>query len=174
MRLLVAFVLIGVTGCSVGGETKAIDDDRVDQLVLQPADVGREFQRTTIHNLAADAVVEVRYRHVDPASPRRPLTIESSARVFGSIEAAEETLEGERSRLAAKPAWQPIGEPGLGDESFAATVVGAQKRSYAVFWRAQNATASLELVALRDRVPFSDVLELARKQDQRIADARSR
>ena len=174
MRLLVAFVLIGVTGCSVGGETKAIDDDRVEQLVLQPADVGREFHRTTIDNRAADAAVEVRYRHIDPASPRRPLWIESRARVFASVEAAEETFEGERSRLAAKRAWQPIGEPGLGDESFAATVVDAQKRSYAVFWRAENATASLEVVALRDRLPFSDVLELARKQDERIAEAGAR
>jgi hypothetical protein len=166
MRRLVAFALIALAGCSVGGDEKSIDEARVDDLLLQPADVGRGFQPTYGRNLADRPVAEVRYRRA-----RAPLSIESAAHVFVSSEAAGKRLDAERSAIGEKPGWQPIGEPGLGDESFAATLVQAGTRSYTVFWRQGNATASLGAVAREDELPFADVLELARKQQRRMADA---
>lgn len=166
MRRLVAFGLIALAGCSVAGDEKSIDEARVDDLLLQPADVGRGFHSTYARNLADRPIAEVWYRRV-----REPLSIASAAHVFVSGEAAEKRLEAERSALDEKPGWQPIGEPGLGDESFAATVVQGGMRSYTVFWRHGNATASLGVIARQDELPFADVVELARKQQRRIADA---
>jgi hypothetical protein len=63
--------------------------------------------------------------------------------VLGSRDAAEEWLETERDALDRKPDWQPIDEPGLGDESFAATVHQAGLRRYQVFWRDYNRARSV-------------------------------
>jgi hypothetical protein len=172
MRRLVAFALIALAGCGVGGDEKTIDEGRIDELVLQPDDVGAGYVRTFVRNLADHPIAEVRYRPVRPL--QGPRMVESSAHVFRSSADAEQGLEADRSVFEGEPPWQPIGEPGLGDESFAATVVRRGVRSYAVYWRAHNATASLSVVALRDELAFADVLELARKQQQRIADAAAR
>jgi hypothetical protein len=41
-----------------------------------------------------------------------------------------------------------------------------------VHWREDNVTASLALNGVEGRFPFSDALELARKQEERIASQR--
>jgi hypothetical protein len=166
MRRLVAFALIALAGCGIGSDETTIDENRVEDLLLQPADLGARFHPTYVRNLADRPVAEVRYRQV-----RGPLRIESNAQVLASSEAAEETLEAARSSFGKKPDWQPIGEPGLGDESFAATVVQGAVRSYKVVWRHGNAMASLGVSARHDKLPFADVLELAEKQQRRIAAA---
>ena len=68
--------------------------------------------------------------------------------------------------------WQPIGEPGLGDESFASTVVRGTVRSYRVIWRDGNVTAHLG-VGGRKGLAFADALALAEKQERRISDAKT-
>jgi hypothetical protein len=166
MRRLVACTLIALAGCGVGNDEKSIDEARIDELLLQPADVGTGFRSTHVRNLDRRAASEVRYRRA-----REPLSIESAVRVFGSSEAAEKRLDAEREEFEEKPGWRPIGEPGLGDESFAATLVEGGVRSYTVYWRHANATASLDAIAPEDELPFADVLELARKQQRRIAEA---
>lgn len=170
MRRLVAFALVALAGCSFSGDESTIDDGRVDELVLQPADVGTGFHRTSIENLAGDPIAEVRYRRVPPRV-LGPLTIRSTARVLASSEVADKALQSQRSRLKDRPNWLPIDEPGLGDESFAATVVHGGVRSYTVFWRDDNATASLDVRSLQDRFPFAEVFELAEKQQRRLAAA---
>ena len=171
MRRLVALALIALAGCSVGGEERTIDAGRVDDLVLQPADVGAGFHRTSVENPAGDPTAEVRYRRIPPR-PLGPLTIRSTASVLASSGDADRALESDRSRLGDKANWLPIGEPGLGDESFAATVVQRGVRSYTVFWRDDNATASLDVRSLQDGFPFAEVFELAERQQRRIAATR--
>jgi hypothetical protein len=170
MRRLVAFALIALTGCGVGGDGKTIDQSRVHDLVLNPSDVGAGFQRTFIEDLGRDATVEARYRRVPPRL-LGPLAIGSAASVFASSDAAEKALDAKRSTVEDKPNWQPIGEPGLGDESFAATAVQGRVRSYTVSWRDDNATASLDVRSLQKSFPFADVFELAERQQRRIAAA---
>jgi hypothetical protein len=101
--------------------------------------------------------------------------IESRADLFGSASGAEDDFEAARAELDADGlGWMPIDEPGLGDESFAATFVQAGAtgvRRYQVFWRDDNATATLEVDGFEGRLALADVLELARKQQQRIARA---
>jgi hypothetical protein len=171
MRRLVAFALIALAGCGIGSDETTIDENRVEDLLLQPADLGARFHPTYVRNLADRPVAEVRYRQVRSSELQGPLRIESRAQVFTSSEAAERTLEAARSSFGEKPDWQPIGEPGLADESFAATIVQGAVRSYKVVWRHRNAMASLGVSARHDKLPFADVLELARKQQRRIAAA---
>ena len=157
-----------LSGCTLAGEKKTIDESRVDELVLQREDVGSGFRQTWIRNLAGFPRSEVQYRRRPSPAVNGPLRITSGAGVLRSEETADEALDSAREELERKEAWQPIAEPGLGDESFAATVLQSGVRHYDVFWRAANVTASLNVTAAEDAVPFGDVLELARKQDERI------
>ena len=86
-----------------------------------------------------------------------------------SSDAADTGLEAAGADLDD---WQPIGEPGLGDESFAATRVRGDLRFYRVHWREANVLASLRLNGAEGRFPFSDALELAREQEKRIESQR--
>jgi hypothetical protein len=72
--------------------------------------------------------------------------------------------------VLGRRAGQPIDEPGLGEESFAVTSAALGSREYSVYWREHNAAALL-VVKADEQLAFSDVIELARKQEQRIADA---
>jgi hypothetical protein len=155
-----------LAGCSVAGEEKTIDEGRLDDLVLQPADVALGLRPLYVRNLGGTPVWTVRYRRAQ-ASPVR----ESPVHVLESGNAAEEWLEAARHALELKRDWDPIDEPGLGDESFAATVVRADARYYQVFWREANAGVSLKAQGVEGTVPLEDVLALARKQEHRIEQA---
>lgn len=163
-----------LTGCTLAGEKQTIDEGRADELVLQREDVHPAFRQTWNRNLGRGRTrSEVQYRRRPSPAVPGPLRINSAADVLESDVAADEVLDAAREALRQKAAWQPIDEPGLGDESFAATVLQSGVRHYDVFWRAANVTASLSVTAAEDAVPLADVLELARKQDGRIAAARS-
>ena len=162
-----------LTGCTLAGEKKAIDERRADELVLQREDVDPGFRQTWIRTLGRGRTMsEVQYRRRPTPAMTGPLRITSSAVVLRSDEAADEALDTAREALERKSAWQPIAEPGLGDESFAATVLQSGVRHYDVFWRAANVSASLSVTAAEE-VQLGDVLELARKQDERIDAAAS-
>jgi hypothetical protein len=158
--------LLGLAACSVGDKAKTIDDTRRDKLVLQRADVPRDLRPIYMRSLADRPVSTVRF-----ARAGRALSIESTVHVLESRDAAEERLEADRDAVDRKPDWQPIDEPGLGDESFAATVRQAGLRRYEVFWREHNAAASLKVEEFEGKMALADVLALARKQERRIADA---
>jgi hypothetical protein len=150
-----------LAGCAFGGEKERIDEARADELVLQHQDVDPGFRQMWSRNLGGRPVSEVQYR-------RDALTIRSAAHVLSSEDAADEGLDTAREALRRKPAWQPIDEPGLGDESFAATVLQEGVRHYEVVWRESNAAASLTVTAFDDALPLADVLELARRQQLRL------
>ena len=166
MRRLVALGLVVLAGCDFGGGAKTIDEARVDELVLQRDDVAPDLSSVYMRSLASRPVSRVRFSRTGTAR-----SIESSVHVVESRDAAEERLDAERDALDRKPDWLPIDEPGLGDESFAATVRQAGLRRYEVFWREHNAAASLKVEDFEGRMALADVLALARKQEQRIADA---
>lgn len=150
-----------LAGCSFGGEKKTIDEDRVDELVLQRDDLDSGYRQTWIGNLGRRPMSEVRYQ-------RGPMTIRSAVSLLRSNEDADKGLDATREAVRRRAAWQPIDEPGLGDESFAATALRGGVRSYEVYWRQANATASLRVRALQDSLPLAHVLDLARKQQGRL------
>jgi hypothetical protein len=160
-----------VAGCTVGGDEKSIDGSRVDDVVLQQRDVGASYRPTYVRNLGGHPRAEVRYRRALSRRAPAAVMITSTAEVFRSRETAETHLDAARDRVERAPEWQPIAEPGLGEESFAATAVKSGTRHYRVFWRAANAAASVQVEAAEDELPLADVLELARRQDDRMAAA---
>jgi hypothetical protein len=117
---------------------------------------------------------KARYRRRGSREIAGPIVVESRADVFESSDGAKEDLDAARADLGGSELdWQPIDEPGLGDESFAATHVepglGKGVRYYQVYWRDANVTASISANGFDGSFPLSDALELARKQEQRIA-----
>ena len=161
MRRAALWLIALLAGCGFGGEKETIDEALVDQLVLHREDVGPAFRQTWVQNLGGRPISEVRYRH-------GALTIHSRASVMSSHDAADESLDAARDMVRRRPSWQPIAEPGLGDESFAATIVQRGVRHYDVVWREANATAVLSVTAYEDALPFADALEFARKQQVRL------
>lgn len=196
MRLRLAalpLVLLVLAGCSLGGEEASLERRELGQLVLQPGDLprlffrfdeGRQLMADSPGGRRADPVrfgrVEgwkARYRRSGTVETAGPLVIESRADLFGSAGGAEDELESARSDLADSVlGWKPIDEPGIGDESFAATSVQpgvARVRHYQVFWRHENMTASLTANGFDGKFALADALALARKQQRRIERAAS-
>lgn len=193
MRRAVLLLVVILAGCSLGDDKASIEREELDGLVLQPGDVppvfvrfdqGRQIRADAPSGSRADQSRfnriegwKARYRRSGTRETAGPLVIESRADLFESPEGAEQDLQAARTDLeAGAPAWKPIDEPGLGDESFAATFVQrgvTEVRYYQVVWRKDNATASLSANGFEGKLPLADVLELARKQDSRIARAAS-
>lgn len=179
--LLVAFL----AGCSVGEEDATIVRGELDDLVLQPGDLPRMFVRFDAgRQISADAPGgsradpsrfdrvdgwKARYHRTGNAQRSGPVVIDSRADVFESRDGAEDELEAALADLTdSESRWSPIAEPGIGDESFAATSVGDGVRYYLVFWREDNATATLNVNGFDRRLALAEVLELARKQERRL------
>ena len=195
MRRALLVLCLLLAGCSFGGDDGgSVEPGELSGLVLQPDDLPREFQRfdegrqaiadnpggsrADPQRFGRQGGWKARYRRVGDARAAGPLVVESRADLFDSSGGADEDLAAARRDLEeASLDWQPIDEPGLGDESFAATLVqsGGTRgvRYYLVFWRQANVTASLSVNGFEGRLALSDALELARKQERRIASAAS-
>ena len=105
----------------------------------------------------------------DRCRPQGPLRSSPGPTCSSPTEGAEEDFEAARADLdEIEGSWRPIDEPGLGDESFAATSVGGGVRYFLVFWREDNATATLNVNGFDRKLALADVLELARKQEDRV------
>jgi hypothetical protein len=190
MRRLVAATVLVLAGCGLGDQSASIERRQLGGLVLQPGDLPSAFTRFDGgRQLAADSRggrrtnprrfgrVEgwkARYRRRGAVMASGPLVIESWADLFDSAEGAEEEFEAARADLGDDhPDWKPIDEPGLGDESFAATHVGGAVRYYRVFWRLGNVTAAVNMNGFEGTLALAEVLALARKQEERIDEAAS-
>jgi hypothetical protein len=178
--------LLALAGCSLGGGEASIERGELEQLVLQPDDLppvfvrfdaGRQVRADSPGGLRADPARfgreggwKARYRRPGTAETPGPLVIYSRVDLFESVGGAKDDLEAARADLLdGELGWKPIDEPGLGDESFAATFVQGGVRYYQVLWRDDNATASLDVNGFEGKLALADVLEFARKQQRRIA-----
>jgi hypothetical protein len=93
--------------------------------------------------------------------------IESRADLFESSEGATEELEAIEER-----GFQPVDDPRLGDgaRAWSSFPGGAGTvRYYLVAWREDNVTALLLASGFEGKIALRDVLELARKQQRRMA-----
>lgn len=164
--LTVLLTPVLAVGCGLGGDEATVEPGRARQLVLQRADLPG-FQVSS--NIGRPDYWSARYRRAGAT----PLGIESKAEVVDSSDAAEERLSEIHAALDERGVgWQPIGEPGLGDESFAFTRVLDTARSYEVVWRDANVTGHLSVSGPQGELAFADVLELAGKQERRIDGAK--
>lgn len=196
MRRAVLVLALLLAGCSFGGEDGgSIGRGELSGLVLQPSDLPPVFDRFDEGRQAlADSPGgsradpqrfgrqdgwKSRYRRAGTSSTEGPLVVESRADLFDSSGGAKEELEAARQDLqGGELGWQLIDEPGLADESFAATLVQgggtSGVRFYQVVWREDNVTASVSVNGFEDKLAPAEALELARKQERRIASASSR
>jgi hypothetical protein len=189
-RTALLLLVLSLTACVVGDDDGGIEARELQQLVLQPEDLTVPFQRFDEGRQASTDAPggrradpsrfgrregwKARYRRPGSRATAGALVIESKADLFESSGGAEEDIDAARADLAEDElGWQAIDEPGLGDESFAATLVqgaaGTRVRYYQVVWREANVTASLNVNGFEGRLPLADVLELARKQERRIS-----
>jgi hypothetical protein len=190
-RAVLFLAILGLAGCSLTGDDggASIGVAELEKLVLQPEDLPRSFVRFDEgRQIAADLPEgarsdparfgrldgwKARYRRAGTLQTTGPLVIESKADLFDSGEGAEDDFEAARADTdESEPEWQPIGEPGLGDESFAATLLQGTETSgvrfYQVVWREDNAVASLNVNGFARGLALEDALELARAQEKRI------
>jgi hypothetical protein len=184
-----AFVLLALAGCSFrDGDTASIEERDLQLLVLQPTDLPRVFaQFDEGRQASADSPGgsradpsrfdriegwKARYRRPGTLRTAGALVIESRVDLFESADGAEEDFDAARTDLGAGTLpWKPIDEPGLGDESFVGTFVQGGTtgvRFYRIFWRDDNATATLEVNGFEGKLTLADVLALARKQQERM------
>ena len=192
MRRAALLVVLLLVGCSVGDDDASIEATELAKLVLQPEDLpqafvrfdeGRQIGIDSPGGRRADPSRwgringwKAHYRRSGTSKTPGPIVIESRADVFKDVGGAEDDLGAARADLGdSEFGWKPIDEPGLGDESFAATFVQESAltpvRNYQVVWRDDNAVASLTVNGFERKLALSDVLELARKQQRRIAHA---
>lgn len=190
MRRAVSLLLLALaaSGCGFGGDDTSISRQELPKLVLQQSDLPRVFvgfdegrqaitdspggRRVDPTRFGREDGWKARYRRSGMEHTKGPLVIESRADLFSSPDGAKDDLEAAREDLGEEDLdWQPIDEPGLGDESFAATLVQGGVRFYQVVWRDANVTASLAANGFEPRLPLADVLALARAQQERIAAA---
>jgi hypothetical protein len=193
VRRAVLLLVLLLAGCSLDGDDgSTIGVAKLSGLVLQPEDLPPVFQRfdegrqvsaddpggsrSDPQRFGRQEGWKSRYRRSGTPRTEGPLVIESRADLFESSGGAKDELDAARQDLEESDLdWQPIDEPGLGDESFAATFVQgggtSEVRFYQVVWREDNVTASLNLNGFEGRVALSEALELARKQERRISSA---
>ena len=192
LRPLALLLVVAAAGCSFGGDDGPIRASELSQLVLQPEDLPKAFLRFDEgRQVGVDSPGgrradperygridgwKARYRRAGSQETPGPLVIESRADVFDSSGGAKDDLDAARADLReSELGWQPIDEPGLGDESFAVTLVqsvtGGDVRYYQVLWRDGNATASLNVNGFDPGLALGDTLELARKQERRMSEA---
>jgi hypothetical protein len=158
-RLVVAAL---AAGCVFDGDERAIDAVDPAQLVLQRSHLpgfGLEWSAGNGRRWTR------RYR-------RPALSVQSTVEISPSSHAAEARFSAAREAFPESGGWQPIGEPGLGAESFASTRVEGGARSYEVVWREANVTARLGVNGREGHVPFADALELAEMQEELISEAK--
>jgi hypothetical protein len=173
----------------MGGDAgRQVELGELSSLVLQPEDLppvfdqfdeGRQALADSPSASRADPTRfgrqegwKARYRRSGTQRTEGPLVVESRADLFESVGGAEDELEAARQDLQeADLQWQPIAEPGLGEESFAATLIQGGVRFYQVVWRQSNITASLNVNGFEGRLALAEALELARKQERRISGA---
>ena len=179
-------LLLLTTGC-MSGDSAAVDEANLKQLVLQPEDLPPVFIRfdegrqlridqpggtlADVDRFGRQGGWKARYRRPGSASTRGPLVVESKTDVFDDSEGAQQELEAEREQLleGLRP---DEGAPEVGDASFVATGTQGtgrfEVRFYLVAWRWENATATVLVNGFEGKFTREQALDLARKQQARI------
>jgi hypothetical protein len=185
-------------GCVVGDEESSIGRDALPRLVLAAGDLPGHWRLfNSGRQVSADAPPGARsnpqrfgrsdgwiarYRRPGSTETPGPLVIESRADLFASADGAHDELSAARSELGTavgpRAAAEPLADPDLGEEAFAATILdprggagAADVRFYLVVWRQANVVASIFVNGFEEKLTLQQALDLARAQERRIARA---
>jgi hypothetical protein len=166
-RLPLLLFAVLAAGCVFGGDETAVEAESPAELVLQASDLpGFEVDSST----GGVRRWTTRYRRT--AAQTGPLMVESTVEISNTGDEAEARFSAARAELPESSGWQPIGEPGLGAESFASTRVGEGARSYEVVFRDANVTAWVSVNGREGQLPFAEALAVAEKQERQISEAK--
>jgi hypothetical protein len=187
--LLAAACLLTIAGCGFGAdeEEPTVEVGQLESLVLQPEDVRGAFVRFDEgRQVDADQPAgerahptrfgraegwKARYRRRGSSRTQGPFVIESRADLFESTSGASDELDAHRSDVEGEQTL--VDSPRIGDESFVSTLrqPSVRVRYYLVAWRHDNVTASVLVSGFERRLSLVDAVELARRQQRRIAAA---
>jgi hypothetical protein len=186
--VLPALVLV-LSACGPGGESK-ISTSGLKELVLRQSELKGPFAtvvdgptarldvqgtpRSDLHRFDRRGGWVIRLHRPGSKSTRGPLVVASTVDVFGGSAGAKQDLELFRSQLSRIPGGHPVSVSKLGDDATAVTSVQPgllAVRSFTIVWRERNAVASITANGFDGKVSFSDVLRLARRQEQKLARA---
>lgn len=196
--LLVLVLALMLDGCVVGDDEKQIDRGALSTLVLASGDLPDVWSPfNNGRQVSADAPAGTRsnpqrfgrvdgwiarFRRPGSQNTAGPLVIESRADLFESVAGAHDELSTARSEvgtaIGARPAAEPLADPAIGEEAFAATILQksggagiADVRFYLISWRHQNVVASMFVNGFDRKLTLAQALDLARAQERRIARA---
>jgi hypothetical protein len=188
-----AVTLVALTGCG-SADQRRLSESELANLVLQSGDLpgfdqfdqGRQVRSDAHPGPRSDPTRfdrqdgwKARYRRGGGPDTRGPLVVESRVDAFAQVAGAERDLDayGEEFDATAESLDGRVLEvDSIGDEARALVLIpvaggSGAARTYAVAWRDGRFTASVTANGLAG-LRLSDVLELARKQEERIARVR--
>jgi hypothetical protein len=174
----------------MGGDSAAIEPSELKKVVLQQQDLPAAFTRfdegrqaridqpggtlADVERFGRQDGWKARYRRPGSSLTTGPLVVESKADVFEGAGGAQDELEAARGDLVEGLRLED-GAPEVGDEGFVATGTQGggrfEVRVYLVRWRHENATASVFANGFEGRFTREQALELAEKQQRRLAEA---
>ncbi|MDX6489282.1 MAG: hypothetical protein QOK13_1897 [Gaiellaceae bacterium] len=186
--VLPALVLV-LSACGPGGESK-IASTGLQGLVLRESDLSGPFSavvsgptasldvqgtpRSNLHRFDRRGGWVIRLHRPGTKSTHGPLVVASTVDVFGGSGGAKQDLELFKAQLTRLPGGTPVAVSKLGDDATAATSVQTGTlavRSFTIAWRERNAVASVTANGFDGKVSFGDILRLARRQEQKLAQA---
>jgi hypothetical protein len=192
--VFVTLVALVCGGCMGGDDEASLSTNDLEELVLQPEDLPPSFTRFDFGELTLSDVHlgprgdqsrfgrlggwKARYRYAGAAQTTGPLVVESRVDLFQRGDGAAQDLAAYESELE-QTAERFSGEgrllepPGLGDGSAAITLKQGTgrfaTRFFTVAWRRAELTASISVNGFEGKIALEDALDLARKQDNRLA-----
>src|SRR5687768_2797743 len=177
-----------LVGC-MGDDERAIEAAALPRLVLQPEDVGEGFVRFDQGRLGradfhpgprenAERFGRIdgwkaRYRRSDPAEREGVLVVQSLVDVFEAADGAEQDLAAYEQQFERdRPSDTALNVAGrIGDETAALLFEANGVFFCTVAWRFENITASVLTQAFDRTAVLDGALDLAGKQQRRIAAA---
>ena len=172
-------LLLALAGCSFGGASPTVETRELQATVLQQEDLPDVFVSFDEGPLQqADSPRgqngwKARYRRAGSPATTGPLVIESRVDRVADAEAAERVLAEVARRLRAGGA-DDVEAEAVGEEAFAFRQREEAVNPVELFtiaWREANVVASITISGFAGKVTVDDALELARKQERRVADA---
>jgi hypothetical protein len=184
---------IGLSACSFDADKASLSVGDGPKLVLQDDDVARAFRKFDEGELVQRDMApprddptrfdrvngwKARFQRPGGAATKGPLVIDSRADLFDSEDGAKDDFRLYREaldQLASGAQGKDADVPELGDETHAITFTQgagpARVAYYVLAWRHDNVTASVSINGFAPGMSVSDVVDLAQKQEARIAAA---
>ena len=178
LGLLFALVGLAMAGGCFGGDDASVAESELSKTVLQPSDLPAVFVRfdegrlQLVDSPRGDEGWKARYRRPGSFATRGPLVIESRVDRFADGDRAAKAFQRLRTDVRAAEGATEVDAPAIGQGSVAVRIrqEGVNPVDFfTIAWRQANVTASLTANGFAGKISFAEAVDLARKQQRRIA-----